>query len=474
VTDSSPQLGELPRYLLTDREAFAPGEARLAAPPPIRMAEWSSDGRYVLAVRQEKAPLLPIEGMPSGELGLVLWNRQTGRSQEIWRRRGGPQRVEQLAWMPGTHVALMIVESVNPAQQKSVSHRTLFWIDPARRLTRPIRELAGEKLEVSPREPFAALLEWSHERARLIRADGSIGQPLRLWGAVEIFQWSPDGRVFYWSRLRRVDHAGMPLLEWLATNLRTRVTTVLSLRYGEPRSYQEKPLPVQLRSDARAVLEAGPSEQLALLWLESSVPSEQTRCLICANSSGGSLAPDASAVLYLAQGAAWVVPLTRLPRAQMLARIRTLQRGLSLFRARKIAYSLSLYLQDYDGEYPPVGDTAIDAIRPYLDQDDAVFPPGADESDFVYRYTGGPPKSLRSPATTELGYLPGPGGRAVIYADRHVEWRASTLGGRTDAPAGTSPPDHHQTPSRSRLSATQTLPPAHVPYRPFHYPGGSP
>jgi hypothetical protein len=47
---------EWPRYVLTDREAFLPGEAQLVAAPPVASADWSPDGRYVLAVRQQGSP----------------------------------------------------------------------------------------------------------------------------------------------------------------------------------------------------------------------------------------------------------------------------------------------------------------------------------------------------------------------------------------------------------------------------------
>jgi hypothetical protein len=477
VTRPEPEPGELPRYLLTDREAFVLRDAQVVVPPPITMAEWSADGAYVLAVREQKPPPLPIGGSPTGELGLTLWSRRTSRTQEIWKQSARPQHVEQLGWFPGTHFTLMIVSSVRRTARKRVSQRTLFWVDPLQRRVRRLRELTGEQLLISPRQPLATLVDWSHERLRVIRADGSIGPPRRLWGAVpEISRWSPDGDAFYWSRFGPVRGTEpVPPIQWLGTSLRTGVTRVLSLGFQQPRSFQNKALPVELRADERFIPEAGPAQRLSLLWLESAVESAHPRLLVCADSEGGTLAPDASAVLYLSQGAACVAPLTRLPRSQMQARVATIRRQLSLFRARQIARSLSLYAQDYDGEYPPMGETALDAIRPYLGRYEAITPPGGDAPEFVYHYVGGPLKTLSSPQSTEVGYVSGPGGRAVILADRHVEWRRYQS---ERHPTGSEPSpgrvDHGSSPLRSRSPARRTLPPPPPPPRRPTYPGQGP
>src|SRR2546428_13575193 len=94
VTSPGPPPGESPCYLLTHREAFVLRQARVVAPPPIRRAEWSSDGNYVLAVREEKPPPLPIAEPPTGELGRLGGNRRTGRTPERWKRPARPPRVE--------------------------------------------------------------------------------------------------------------------------------------------------------------------------------------------------------------------------------------------------------------------------------------------------------------------------------------------------------------------------------------------
>src|SRR6266567_4057947 len=88
---------ERPRYLLTDREGFVLREAELIAAPLVTAAVWSPDGRYLLAVRQEKLSPPLTEPVPSGALSLITWNRGTGRSRVIWQRPAGAQMISQIA-----------------------------------------------------------------------------------------------------------------------------------------------------------------------------------------------------------------------------------------------------------------------------------------------------------------------------------------------------------------------------------------
>ena len=64
-----------------------------------------------------------------------------------------------------------------------------------------------------------------------------------------------------------------------------------------------------------------------------------------------------------------------------------------------------------------------DAAGPYLKNPSVFENPGTGDNGFVYSY-GGPTglAQITSPATTQLGYVSGPGGRAIIWADGHVTW----------------------------------------------------
>src|SRR5260221_12790280 len=103
-----------------------------------------------------------------------------------------------------------------------------------------------------------------------------------------------------------------------------------------------------MMSTTSALNEGTTTQDVLPLWLESVAKSEQSRVLVCADSDGGSLAPDAGAVLYLSQGAAWAMPLTRLPKEQVLTQIRGAQRQVAVSNARQLGLAFAMYAQDYD------------------------------------------------------------------------------------------------------------------------------
>jgi prepilin-type processing-associated H-X9-DG protein len=41
---------------------------------------------------------------------------------------------------------------------------------------------------------------------------------------------------------------------------------------------------------------------------------------------------------------------------------------------------------------------------------------------FVYTFWGGNLAEIKEPSKEVMGYVPGPGGRAVTYLDGHVKW----------------------------------------------------
>jgi hypothetical protein len=170
--------------------------------------------------------------------------------------------------------------------------------------------------------------------------------------------------------------------------------------------------------------EEATSQPVHPLWLESATKSEQPRALVSADSEWAKLAPDAGAVLFGAHGAAWVAPLTRMPREQWLAQVWTAQREVAVSNARQIGLGLLMYVQDYDQTFPPAGSAVVDQLRPYVKNREVFNSPGQDTPGFVYLYSGNTLGNVKEPASTIVGFLPGPGGRAMIYADGHVRWQS--------------------------------------------------
>jgi prepilin-type processing-associated H-X9-DG protein len=117
-----------------------------------------------------------------------------------------------------------------------------------------------------------------------------------------------------------------------------------------------------------------------------------------------------------------VVPVTRMPREPWLTQVRAAQREEVVSNARQIGTALMMYVQDYDETFPPAGSGVADQLGPYVRNREVFNSPGQDSPGFVYVYNSNTVANIKEPASTVVGYLPGPGGRATLYADGHVRW----------------------------------------------------
>ena len=171
--------------------------------------------------------------------------------------------------------------------------------------------------------------------------------------------------------------------------------------------------PLRVRLTHQNVKEAETTENLGLLWLESTIKTEKNdspRVLICGDSTGGFLMPDQGAVVFHSQGALLATPLVRLPLGAYVAMRERAQRIVAISNAKQVGLGILMYSQDYDESFPEAQDIN-NKIDPYLKNMDLT-------QNFHYTYTSGKVSS-----TTELGYVDGPNGRAVIYGDGSVRWR---------------------------------------------------
>ena len=135
--------------------------------------------------------------------------------------------------------------------------------------------------------------------------------------------------------------------------------------------------------------------------------------VLTTDGSQAELSPKENAVAYVSGETVMVRRLVRVPRKAFDdARLAALKAA-AVNNAKQAALGLLMYSADYDDNYPSQGDYT--KIAPYL-KNDAIM------NSFSYTFHGGNAVDIEKPAETELGYVPGPGGRAVAYADGHVKW----------------------------------------------------
>ena len=329
---------------------------------------------------------------------------------------------------------------------------------------------AWDAAERSPNDEFGNPTYPS--RLTIIRENGDSVSVSLLPGGIFLFPiWSSDPNLMYIHEVRRTgtDAQGKAVREnsYFSLNLKTAAYTKLP---EKPKDYQggtkaeeasaqaaQDAMPIDLQStrmelsqtaapgispkamtpqadtkvtpapqtDAKPMPKTDksrkpPTKSLALLYLQSKVPStnstDESRILVAAEAEAVALLPDASAAFYTVRGNLFAAPIVRIDAKTMLAMRQKATQEQVMVNAKQIGLGLLMYSQDYDENLPNDPGAIKDTVFPYIKNAD-VF------NGFQYTYTGAPSVGkIDSPASTKLGYVQGPGGRAVIYADGHVKW----------------------------------------------------
>jgi hypothetical protein len=429
------------RIVTTKDSAYLIGKIEPVLTGEISEVALASQGRYALIVQDVRPEPTEQVRQPFGEQKLWLYDALRRTTKLVHRVQDEPENgthksILQLSWFPGTKRALIVSvgERTLPdgkADVKSqfgiydVDRAAVRWLSgfPATLITpQQINGLSGFLLT-------GALEGGSKTRLMaVLQADGNLSPVVKLEtsGFASVRGLSLDKTKLF---LRVVTMEKQPerqaLLQrekWVALEIGQGLVTPLAqappkeemiARSSEP---SEPKRALALANDAAKLTgAAGRSATTNALWLEASEPrgdKKFARGLVTAEAESNYLLPDLSAVLYTHDGALYAAPLAFLDRLAF----EKLLKQLAMTNAKQVGIGLMMYAQDYDENFPNDPSRVRDAVMPYIRSSD-VF------AEFVYTYSG--PTGLgqiAAPSTTTLGYISGPGGRAVIFADGHVKW----------------------------------------------------
>lgn len=122
-------------------------------------------------------------------------------------------------------------------------------------------------------------------------------------------------------------------------------------------------------------------------------------------------------VLFIAHGVAFVSDLTPINLEAAIKSLTEKAIEKAKFIAKQNGTAALFYAADYDDALPFSAASARDGLYPYLKN--SVL---ADKIIWT-NLTGQRIDRINDPSKTELGYVLGPGGRAIVYADSSVRWR---------------------------------------------------
>ncbi len=453
--------GQLPakhNYVLTDKDAYILLLPEVVCGPIVRRSEWSKDGRY-LAIVRESNPFTtdvlkgisagaPIHGPMETETSLLVWNMRTRKSVEVWNCPSEQGGIEAIQWLSDSSIAFLRIwrnqpSRHSPGQTQRVN--SLIRLNAALgqlKVLAQFREHDFWQLHASAKRPYAILQQTQTVRRqvaetdgtirvvtnnpyflRLLRENGTLGPPIpQPYGHGMEIRWPREGdgavlRILDREATNKLQtekqRTGIAVWRWFLLDPQTGTSTALTK--APALSLPPETLPVRLKSGVVTAREGETNARIPLLWLEGAADSPHPRALVAANVDEAWISPSAGGILQVSRGAAVVTPLLKMSR-ELFARMQEQAlKAIAMSNAKQLGLGIRMYTQDYD-ELFPYPDGINDLVQPYV-KNAALF------DGFVYEFHGGSLNQDAKPAETELGYVNGPGGRAIIFGDGHVVWR---------------------------------------------------
>lgn len=123
---------------------------------------------------------------------------------------------------------------------------------------------------------------------------------------------------------------------------------------------------------------------------------------------------ESDVVAYCDAGVLLLRELKKVDHNRALDLTLELRHRATMNAAKQVGIALLIYAADAD-DILPNGENFIAKLLPYT-KDSKIL------SNFNYTFAGGPIDKIKDPAGTELGFVLGEGGRAIVYADGHAKW----------------------------------------------------
>lgn len=415
------------QFLVLEKEALLVGPPRQVTTGMVNQAEWSPDGKYVLALAGEFGyPFrLPPDGRPAMKSKLVLWKAATGDARQIFSVSRPLDHTSQFAWFARGEAAVVSValeRPVPPAERKGGPstrlEQWLYLLDARRGVMKPVQRVP-ERAQISAGPAHPVVLVWSLEGPALqvVRPNGRVTQlPLPPATSLVGAQWLADGKRA-WIGVVPAREGKKP--GFVIADVTSGAVTVEDQR---PEPFHPPARESELRV-AQVEVRVGPAEgpRIRSLWLETPRKTEKPRCLIAADAEWGRLSPAGDAVLYADGRGAWVVRPLRIPKEAYFQARLAAKRAMLVSNGKQLGLALHMYAADHNDEFPGQDISIIAALQPYL-KNDGLF------DGFAYTFGGGRLTDLQNPADVVVGHVVGVEGRALIYADGHVRWEPSAPG----------------------------------------------
>lgn len=429
-----PALDLLDNLVVTDSKAYALLPPQMLAGGNCKRVSYSPDGRYVLVdrVKPPEAKVLqdllggnpPADGVDTGTSELLAYNIKTGKSTVVLSAPNRGLTFEMTGWFAKSSVAVVSAMAVGPTPDRSFS---LFVVDAARGTARESFRSDSAHVIFSATQPNAAIVEFvkkgdgsfSGQTAiqRLV-PDGRLSNPVVLPGSLPSVFEEPGGT---WACQERLPH-GAPK-GTVAPAYRIDFTSATCTQVGAvTKLIANESNPALLVVAGSGPVTISGRKTYARAAYITPTPTDDAKpnaeppivAVLGTDVKESWLSPNLDSVTYISRGSAFIRPVIELPREAALLAYRAARQNAVMNQGKQCGLGAMMLASDYDDVLPGPEDFSS-KVMPYL-KDQGML------ENFTYTFGGGNLRDIKDPASTELGFVPGPNGRAVVFVDGHVRW----------------------------------------------------
>lgn len=432
ICQAPAQMDPTKDFLLVGDHGYAMLPPEVVSSGEVREACFSADGAFVYAIRTNQKmsqsildQLLKGAQPPAvGEQSIVVYNVKTQKSTEIYKLKANEGNILSLRPFATGGTAIAQISVAGKLQDGTETAFGQSAIVTPSRVTVWEQGPYVPSLFVSPNpsRPYAAVIRQNELRAQGNKATFAVSfcDPFgRLIRTVQLdnrvspnLMWNSDGVIWLTFRSEGTDAKPVPR-QWFTLDLDSGQIVPSQNR---PK-FTTPPDPLlKIHPGILAGQGASGQEEVPALWLTSS--NDKGGVLIGSGTNGmvGEISPTLDSVLYTSQGVAMVRTIVKLPKDAVLAALKAAEKTKTLSNTKQVALALIMFISDNDDMFPGQGFDFAKELEPYTKNPGLL-------NGFVYTFQGGSATGIESPAETEIGYMLGPGGRAVAYADGHVKWK---------------------------------------------------
>jgi prepilin-type processing-associated H-X9-DG protein len=394
-------------------------------------ATWSTDGRYLLVVGDQVGATTPdfetmfgdsnsqVAPISTARRQVIVYSAVTGKTR-VLANLTDDQAVEEAHWLGDSSSFLLVIRTVSQSQESPgqlVATRTINVVSASNGFSGPIDPASTgttPQLFYSPTRTLAALFVYPSEKQgeteiRFINAHGLLPQKVFVPAKLGVVNWSNSGSTPYFAGMVKKPVGGWDRVMYRIDDQSGQIEKVTEMK-GDPNPKTE---PAVMQSSQVPTKAGELMTKANMVWLKS-VPAD-AHVVVTTDGEQAQFSPRETAVSYVSHGALLVRRIAHLPLDAYERVLKQAKKVAALNTAKQVALAILMYSADDDNRYPSNTGNWQSLLGPYANNPDMV-------NQFNYTFAGGPSSGIDSPATQQIGYVDGPDGRAVAYADGHVKW----------------------------------------------------